>query len=192
MNMLKLKSVLSSAAVFAAAVIALAPAARAGCGSSRQPAAELPFKDLKAKVAQQEAEGPGGNLGIDAMTGLWKFTFTIKDSANNDVTIDAGFQTWHADGTEITNSSHPPVTGSFCMGVWERIAPRTYKVNHYAMPWDASGQHPLGTDHIRMLVVLGPSGDTFSGTFSVDALDLNGNPVAHVEGAVAAIRIKVD
>lgn len=132
--MLKTKSVAVSAALLAAALLLLTPtSARAGCGSPRTGApVNGPFQDLRASVAEREANAKG-NMGIDSITGLWKFTFTIKGPLNNDITVDSGFQTWHADGTELTNSNHPPVTGSFCMGVWERIAPRTYKVNHYAM-----------------------------------------------------------
>jgi hypothetical protein len=187
--MLKFKTIVS--ALITVTAISLSPAAQAGCGAAGRSSLDLPTSNLKTEVAKKEA-GPKGNNGIDSIVGLWKISFSIKDSTNNDITVDVGIQTWHADGTEITNSSHSPITGSFCMGVWERVAPLTYKLNHFGIPWNPSGQYQLGIDDIKLQVTLGSSGNTFTGSFSVDSEDMNGNPVAHVEGSVSAIRITLE
>jgi hypothetical protein len=39
--------------------------------------------------------------------------------------IDDALATWHSDGTEIMNSSKPPISQSWCMGVWKTVGPRT-------------------------------------------------------------------
>ncbi|MEO5923051.1 MAG: hypothetical protein ABIR70_04415 [Bryobacteraceae bacterium] len=119
--------------------------------------------------------------------GLWKIALMAGGN-----TIDAGYQTWHDDGTELLNSGRPPITGSFCMGVWEKTGPRSYKLNHFALAWLPSGLMPDGTDNIKMDVQVGRSGDTFSGTFTLDHYDVSGNAVAHFEGTVTATRITVD
>jgi hypothetical protein len=47
-----------------------------------------------------------------------------------------GFSQWHSDGTEILNSSRPPATSNFCLGVWEKTGPFAYKLNHFALSSD--------------------------------------------------------
>ena len=49
--------------------------------------------------------------------------------------VDAGFVTWHDDGTELMNSGRAPASGSFCMGVWKQVGNSTYKLNHWALSW---------------------------------------------------------
>jgi hypothetical protein len=98
---------------------------------------------------------------------------------------------WHADGTEIMNSSRPPVTGSFCLGVWKKIGPRKYKLNHFAKSFDGSS-NPVGPTNIQEIVVLSPSGKTFEGAFTVDDYDTSGNLLGHGEGKVVGTRIDVN
>lgn len=39
--------------------------------------------------------------------------------------LDNGFVQW------IMNSSKPPVTGDFCLGVWQKNGPSSYQLNHF-------------------------------------------------------------
>lgn len=55
----------------------------------------------------------------DRIVGFWKVKFVSEGNPGipDGIVIDNGFVRWHGDGTEIMNSSRPPATGNFCMGV---------------------------------------------------------------------------
>jgi hypothetical protein len=138
-----------------------------------------------------------GSRGAAAIVGLWKFTFTSKGNTAAGIPdgapIDAGFQTWQSDGTEITNSSRPPLTSSFCLGAWEQEGYSTIKLNHFALSWDATGANLVGPANIREVLKVDRSGNTFAGTFTIDQYAQDGKTLlGHVGGTVAATRITVD
>ena len=124
----------------------------------------------------------------DPITGLWR----IQLLSGTDV-IDQATSQWHADGTEIMNSSRNPETQSFCLGVWQNIGGSTYKLNHYAISWDQgfSTTTPLGLANIRETVTLAKDGKSFSGTFILNQYDESGNTLATITGTVAGYRIDV-
>jgi hypothetical protein len=121
----------------------------------------------------------------DPIVGFWRSKFVVGGNV-----VDAGFSQWHSDGTEILNSSRPPATSSFCLGVWKRVERSTYKLNHFAISWDASGNF-VGNTNIREDVTLSKDGNSYSGALTIDQYDPSGNPVAHIEGEVTATRITV-
>jgi hypothetical protein len=143
------------------------------------------------------ANAPGASAGI---VGLWNVTFTAEDNPGgppDGTIIDAGYATWHADGTELMNSGRPPTTGNFCMGVWKRSGPRAYELNHVALGWHADPGDPNlsvfdGPVSIHETVKLDPSGNAYAGDFTIDQYDQSGNVVAHVNGRIDATRITVD
>lgn len=121
--------------------------AMAGCGGAAAAAA-----GMKPMVYRFDGSGHFVRTGFygpffaSPITGLWKFTF----SAHGDIgtaappnalplpdgtPVDAGFVTWHDDGTELMNSGRTPASGSFCMGVWKQTGPKTFKLNHWAISW---------------------------------------------------------
>src|SRR5512147_1103804 len=71
-------------------------------------------------VLASAVEGPGARI-----VGFWKVKFISEGTPGipDDAVIDNGFAQWHADGTEIMNSSRVPATGNFCMGVFEMSGP---------------------------------------------------------------------
>jgi hypothetical protein len=105
--------------------------------------------------------------------------------------IDKGFSQWHNDRTEILNSSRPPVTQSFCLGVWKKVSPGHYKLNHFPISWDQSS-NLVGLANLREKVTLSPDGRTFTRTFTIDQYDQSGNLLIHIIGVVSATRITVD
>jgi hypothetical protein len=125
------------------------------------------------------------------IVGFWRVNFIITTPTGEDVVIDAGFAQWHADGTEIMNSSKPPATSNFCLGVWERTALFTYKLNHFAISSTLNGDM-VGIANIREDVILNKSGNAYTGTFSIDQFDTKGTNIMHVAGKVVATRITVD
>jgi hypothetical protein len=58
----------------------------------------------------------------EPIVGFWKVTFTSEGTTGipDGTIIDQAYAQWHSDGTEIMNSSRPPVTQSFCLGYGRR------------------------------------------------------------------------
>ncbi|MGC2491392.1 hypothetical protein [Candidatus Binatus sp.] len=132
----------------------------------------------------------GSNNGI---IGFWKVKFLSEGNAGipDGTVLDNGFAQWHSDGTEIMNSSKPPVTGDFCLGVWQKNGPSSYQLNHFALGFDTSSNF-IGPVQIQERVTVDRKADQYTGTFTIDQFDPMGNPLAHVAGNVAATRITVD
>jgi hypothetical protein len=121
------------------------------------------------------------------ITGMWQFAFLINSDR-----IDWGFTQFHSDGTEITNSAlRAPATGNFCLGVWKKTGPSTYKVSHRALSYDPGGTL-LGLTIIGEEITVDKNGQTYTGTFSLDAFDILGHNVFHAAGNIAATRVTVD
>jgi hypothetical protein len=76
-------------------------------------------KSSKAPAAQANGAAPAGA----AIVGFWHVTFISKGTGfiPDGTVVDMGFSQWHSDGTEILNSSRPPATSNFCLGVWKRL-----------------------------------------------------------------------
>jgi hypothetical protein len=128
------------------------------------------------------------------IVGLWHITFTSKDTPGipDGTVIDAGYATWHADGTEIMNSARPPLTSSFCMGVWKQVGRSTFRLNHIGLSWDASGMNFVGQASIKEEVTIDRTGDGYRGTFTIDQFDTLGNVLVHITGEVTGRRITVN
>jgi len=136
-----------------------------------------------------------GDFHLLPIVGMWKFTFTSEGSKGipDGAVVDAGYVTWHADGTELMNSGRAPITGSFCMGVWKPIGPSTFKLNHVAMAWDPTGTVYVGPAEIRETVTVAPRGNSYVGKFTLDQYATDEKTVlAHVQGTVTATRVTVD
>jgi hypothetical protein len=168
-------------------VTVLAPSASAGCGETqRQASAATRQPSQFVLVSDNEPAGA-------AVVGFWKFTFVSQNNPgiSDGTVLDAGYAQWHSDGTEIMNSSRPPATQSFCLGVWKKIGPSTFRLNHFALSFDLSG-HPVGGSNIREEVTVEHGGNKYSGTFTIDAFDVNGVHVRHIAGDVTGERITAD
>jgi hypothetical protein len=128
------------------------------------------------------------------IVGLWKIKFVSKGTTGipDGAVIDDGYATWHSDGTEIMNSGRPPITGNFCMGVWRRTRAGTYKLNHFALSWTPDGASLIGPANIREEVALDLSGNSYTGTFTIDQFDDNDHVLVHISGTVTAQRITAD
>lgn len=186
--------------------------AHAGCGASdfadvSMPAWSLPmFSRSSADAASMAAPDAADEMqsqddetlnGSDQarIVGFWNFTFfSLGNPGIPDGTvIDAGFVTWHSDGTELTNSSRPPITGNFCMGAWKQSG-SYYRLNHYGLSWDLTGTVFIGPANIREQVRVDRfSHDHYAGTFTIDQYAPDGSTLlVHIGGTVAALRITAD
>ena len=131
-----------------------------------------------------------------SIVGMWRFELR----APNGALVDDGYAQWHSDGTEIQNSGvHAPPTSNFCLGVWEKVASRTFKLNHFPLGWDASGQVSAAAIQLTETVKLADD-DHMTGTFtlkvylwdSTKGLDVSGPPVQTVTGTVTAQRVTIN
>ena len=175
----------------------------------------LPTKLAKPSAWQPQI-GSSQNrevLGINRMdedfqvsiVGMWHVVFIAESAAPPTVPpgnpIDNALVVWHSDGTEIMNSMRPPQDGDFCMGVWQQVGPRTYKLNHFA--WFAK-QFPtgpgddgttigpsVGPTQITEEVTLSPDGMHYTGTFTLNAYDLNNAIFQTFTGTVSGTRVTI-
>jgi len=131
-----------------------------------------------------------------AIVGMWRFELL----APNNALVDDGYAQWQSDGTEIQNSGvHAPPTSNFCLGVWERVGYRTYKLNHFPLGWDAAGQASAVEIQLTETVKL-TDDDHMVGTFTLNVhpwdstkgLDVSGPAVQTVTGTVTAQRVTID
>jgi hypothetical protein len=200
--MAKINRTLWIAAAALVSASALAPA-WAGCGDVA----------LKKHVAFQATPDAGGMLtdavlsGADrdgrltqvnvvfpgrrdaSVVGMWSVVFQ-----SGATTIDFGYQVWHGDGTEIMNSGgRAPATGNFCMGVWEQTGPLSYKLNHFALSYDAGTGALNARVNVKEDVVLDAKGTSFSGPFTFDIYDPKGvTLLQHLAGHITGQRVTVN
>lgn len=188
----------SVTAVFGTVVLGCgyAAGASASCASIEplQPAATAFQDGVYANGGARLVRAAFAQVEDDAapIVGLWKFTFTAKGNAHipDGAPIDAGYVTWHSDGTELTNSSRPPLTQSFCMGAWAAVNHSTFKLNHYALSWDNTGTVMVGPANIREEVTVDALAMHYSGTFSITQYAVDEKTVlAYVQGTVSGTRI---
>lgn len=163
----------------------------------------LPLIHCGGVTDAQPAADPPGNMPI---VGFWYFQEVAKGNTPESTglpadmvppdgaVLDSGYAQWHADGTEINNSSRQPVTQSFCLGVWGNNGGLQYKLNHFAISWtfDGSTESYQGPANIRQQVTLSQDHNSFSGTFTVDQYNSSGNPLVHLTGDIVAHRITLD
>jgi hypothetical protein len=194
-------------------VTALAPMVHAGCGDTSQIQAPFIFAEpgVDAQALAQRAASASreavtgtapGNAPFNTATvvGMWTVNFisqgntTHNPSIPDGALIDFGYTQWHTDGTELMNSGgHAAATGNFCMGTWVRSGFFTYELNHFALSYDPTTGNLAAKIDIREQVILDPTGNEFTGTFTIDAYDpTSGLKVDHVAGTLSAVRVTVD
>jgi hypothetical protein len=129
-----------------------------------------------------------------SIVGMWSIQVISKGNSPavpDGALLDFGFTQWHSDGTEIQNSAGVP-GGGFCLGVWGQTGFLTYELNHFPIAFDPTTGKVANYINIREQVTLSPSGDSFTGPFTEDVYDPQGNQVTQLTGTVEATRITVD
>jgi len=193
--------------IFQALTIGTAIASRvfAGCGDlSNLQTASIQFAqgDAAAVQARVRAATALSNplTTVANPIGMWNIQYISQGNGSHTppipdgAQVDFGYNLWHSDGTEILNSgAHAPATQNFCMGVWARTGMFTYEVNHFALSYNATTGGLANKVNIREQITLSPSGNEFSGTFTINVYDVTGTQqVDHVVGTIAATRVTVD
>jgi hypothetical protein len=188
----------------AALTLLLVPTSYAACGAG-QPVATHASWSPQLRGTQGAHFVMASDLLdlIDPIVGMWHVKFVAKGSNNSapvtdGVEMDAGYSVWHGDGTEIMNSGgRAPKMGDFCLGVWQRVGERGYKLNHFAAGWDPTGSNFVGAAQIQEQITLDRTGNSFSGTFTIDQYsEVNGvmapSPVLHFQGNITGTRMTVN
>jgi hypothetical protein len=109
-----------------------------------------------------------------AIVGLWKFEMRVDSDQppfrKGDL-FDYGLATWHDDGTEIMFSGgRPPNAGDVCMGAWRQLGRNRFKLSHIALGLALGGPGVgtyIGPTAIRELVSVDPSGNSYTGSFTL-------------------------
>ena len=176
--------------------------ANAECGSLASPKALQPRSWQGNELFQQGALLLVSDHDDDPIVGMWQVKFTAEGNTGSGAPpdgtpIDNAFVQWHSDGTEIMNSGRPAQDGNFCLGVWKRTGKSSYKLNHFALGNDTTNApsgigNPAGPTQIRENIVLSHDGNSYCGSFTLDAYDTSGNNVAHIVGKISATRITVN
>ena len=129
----------------------------------------------------------------ESIVGLWQFKFEGFGP-------DYGTQAWHSDGTELIYSAgQNPETGDVCQGVWRKLGPSTYSLNHIAMGRPAPGA-PFGLRiHIHAVVKVDESGNNYSGKYKAAVYSVSeaapfdeSVEVASGTGVLTGTRVKPD
>ena len=176
----------------------------AGCGDMSSLRGPFQFAVPGAESRQEQPAAQANNakfqgLSTPSIVGFWKFQFISKGNTTHNPSIpdgallDSGYMQWHSDGTELINSAgHSPASGNFCMGVWAQTGFLTFEINHFPIGYDPSTGMIANYLNIREQDTLSPSGDSYTGTLTIDVYDPKGNRVDHLVGTVVATRLTVD
>ena len=166
-----------------------------GSMPSRQGSAAPGTPSISRAGALENQDGVGEKHGSNrTIVGFWRVDLVSEGTPGipDGTVIDNSLVQWHEDGTELMNSSRPPATGSFCMGVWEKAEHATYNLNHFGLSFDPGGNF-VGPAQLRESVTVGRQDpDSYEGTFTIDQYDTSGNVLAHIQGRVTGSRITVD
>jgi hypothetical protein len=174
--------------------LVFAPDALAGCGNLPGSVGAFNSKMLSSKQSAATGSAGAPQPGGADIVGMWEVDFVatnLPGAPPEGVPIDHGYSQWHSDGTEIMNSSRPPATGNFCLGVWKKTGPSSYSLNHRGLSFYPDGSLE-GPAEIRESVVVDRSGNFFSGKFTIDQFDTFGNLEIHIEGVLTGTRIRPD
>jgi len=122
------------------------------------------------------------------VVGLWDVQFISGGEV-----VDEGFDQYHADGTEILNDTPPPATGNVCLGVYEATSTQSIKLRHPSWIFDSTNTVAIAKAIILESVTVDKSGNTFTGTFTIQFVDLDGNPLGpDLTGTLKGTRITAD
>jgi len=129
------------------------------------------------------------------IVGTWKEHW-ISEGSNgipDGAEIDAGYSQWHSDGTEENLSGlRSPLIGNVCFGEWIKTGARTYRMNHFGISYDSTGQNLIGPARIQQWLTLDEKGMATSGKFTIDQYDESGNLLAHLQGKIIGSRVTMD
>ena len=126
------------------------------------------------------------NSGFKTLVGTWRVTVSPDG-----IPPFQAFNTFNADGTSIEfDNSNPAALQTIAIGPWERVGDRDYAFVEVNQVFDDHGY--AGEVRVRAKLTLDASGDSFSGPFTFQVVDIGGNVVFQGGGTAKGRRITVD
>ena len=101
----------------------------------------------------------------------------------------SAFIQWHQDGLEFEGADVAP--GAFCQGTYKQAPDGSYHDYHTAWTFDNTGTVNGYWDE-TMIVAVSADGQSYSGTYTRDFYDLNGNFLFEDDGTMTATRLTVE
>jgi hypothetical protein len=196
-KMIRLLAKAAYLGVFASILLTLAVTANAQCGGTyesilsaienskvQSKLVKQPFENVKTTETQLVSD-KAVNTSI---VGLWRIKFII-DTPDGPSVFQEAFQIWNTGGTEVHNPKVDPRTGSVCLGSWIQQAPLTFNLTHRVWLYNTAGEFQV-LAHLTESLTLGNRGNSHSGTFTLQAVDDNDNPLGDpLTGTVIGERI---
>jgi hypothetical protein len=190
-------------AYLTAIVFAAATATASACVVPQTPVARPISPAMQAMIARVQqrsasarpADSPQASSA--SIVGYWHSIFLADPNGGyytaGPNVLDEGFDVWHADGSETFNDISIPASGAVCLGVWAQTGSLTYQLKHPTWLFDMETNTTLvAVGTFLEQVTLDPSGNSYTGTVTLSAQDLQGNPLFSVSGTIVAERIVAD
>ena len=196
MNFANMKKMMPALGVLSF-VAALAPYAHAGCGQYRPASFNTnpQFHAAPAYFLPASLSLNDGDRDDPTIVGTWKEHWISEGSEGipDGTEVDAGYSQWHSDHTEENLSGlRSPLTGNVCYGEWEKTGPKTYRMNHFGISYDPTGQVLVGPARIQQWLTLQDGGQKTSGKFTIDQYNEAGNLLAHLQGKIIGTRVTME
>ena len=196
MNFANMKKMMPALGVLSF-VAGLAPYAHAGCGQYRPASFNTSpqFRAAPAYFLPASLYLNDGDRDDPTIVGTWKEHWISEGSAGipDGTEVDAGYSQWHSDHTEENLSGlRSPLTGNVCYGEWEKTGPNTYRMNHFGISYDPTGQVLVGPARIQQWLTLEDGGQKTFGKFTIDQYNEAGNLLAHLQGKIIGTRVTME
>jgi hypothetical protein len=124
-------------------------------------------------------------VGHHSIVGMWNVNYV----SNMNFPPASAYIQWHSDGLEFEGANVAP--GAFCQGTYKQTPDGSYHDYHIAWTFDSTGTLNGHWDE-TMIVTLGADGQAYSGTYTRDFYDLNGNFLFEDTGTMTATRLNVE
>jgi len=119
-----------------------------------------------------------------SIVGLWSVHYVSTTGGPDVLTYDQ----WHRDGLEIET---PNFTPGVCMGTFKQANDGTVHLYHVAWTLDAN-EAPSGYWDENLTATVSTDGTTYSGNYTRDFYDVNGNFLFEDVGTLTATRLTVE
>jgi hypothetical protein len=120
--------------------------------------------------------------GHQSIVGMWSVHYV----SNQGFPDASAFIQWHSDGLEFESANLAP--GVLCQGTYKQARNGSYHDYHIAWTFDSTGTVNGYWDEIMITTVSG-DGKSYSGTYTRDFFDLNGNLLFEDDGTMIATRL---
>ncbi len=135
---------------------------------------------MSAVFAQVQVPAQAQNGNEPGLVGSWDVVVTARDCQTGDpipfIPIFPAMLTYNKGGTmQESYLGGPGLVRLLGHGVWERKSGREFSATFRFLNFN--DRTFVGTNAVREAITLGPDGDTYTSTTTVEILDANGNVI---------------